>query len=145
MRKQRHHPPQALVPELICSDLAQSLAFYTEVLGFAVRYQRPEEQFVYLERGGAEIMLEQSAAPRLLAGPLEYPYGRGMNLQIEVTDVDALCQSATAAGARVHIPMEERWYRAGDRLLGNRQFVVLDPDGYLLRFFQDLGERAVAS
>lgn len=37
--------------------------------------------------------------------------------------------------------MEERWYRADDREVGNRQFILLDPDGYLLRFYQDLGRR----
>jgi hypothetical protein len=38
--------------------------------------------------------------------------------------------------------MEEKWYRMNDSKVGNRQFIVLDPDGYLLRFVQDLGERA---
>lgn len=28
---------------------------------------------------------------------------------------------------------------------GNRQFVVADPDGYLLRFFSDLGQRPVTA
>jgi hypothetical protein len=37
--------------------------------------------------------------------------------------------------------METRWYRIGRIERGNRQFVVADPDGYLLRFFEDLGER----
>jgi len=27
---------------------------------------------------------------------------------------------------------------------GNRQFIVADPDGYLLRFFSDVGRRPVA-
>lgn len=49
----------ALVPELICSDIARSRAFYCDVLGFSVVYERPGERFVYLEREGAEIMLEQ--------------------------------------------------------------------------------------
>jgi hypothetical protein len=26
---------------------------------------------------------------------------------------------------------------------GNRQFVVTDPDGYLLRFYEDMGSRPV--
>jgi hypothetical protein len=43
---------------------------------------------------------------------------------------------------RIVRELEERWYRRGDTRLGNHQFVVADPDGYLLRFFQDLGERA---
>jgi hypothetical protein len=39
------------------------------------------------------------------------------------------------------IPIEERWYRRDQMETGNRQFVVADPDGYLLRFFSDLGRR----
>ncbi len=136
----------ALVPELYCSDIAGSLAFYTGVLGFAVRYARPEEGFAYLEREGAELMLDALTAPdpasrTWLAGPLEAPFGRGINLQIRVSDVDALHRAAIAAGARIFLEMEERWYRADDREVGNRQFILLDPDGYLLRFYQDLGRR----
>jgi hypothetical protein len=31
--------------------------------------------------------------------------------------------------------------RANDVEVGNRQFIVLDPDGYMLRFVQDLGNK----
>ena len=137
-------PDAKLVPELFCSDIARSLRFYTEVLGFSVLYARPEEHFAYLEREGAELMLDQSTSRRFLADEPTYPYGRGVNLQIEVSDVDALYQSVSASGATIYLPMEEKWYRANDRLRGNRQFVVLDPDGYLLRFFRDLGSRPVS-
>lgn len=139
----------ALVPELYCRDIGRSLAFYTGVLGFAVRYARPEEGFAYLEREGAELMLDALDSPdpasrTWLAGPLEPPFGRGVNLQIRVSDVDALYAAAVAADARIFLAMEERWYRAGAREVGNRQFILLDPDGYLLRFFQDLGARPSA-
>jgi len=36
--------------------------FYVGVCGFAVRYERPEELFAYLELDGAEFMLEQIAS-----------------------------------------------------------------------------------
>jgi catechol 2,3-dioxygenase-like lactoylglutathione lyase family enzyme len=132
-----------LVPELYCSDFQHSLRFYTETLGFAVAYARPEERFAFLEREGAQIMIEQSTDPARtwLTGELTPPYGRGINFQIEVRDVDALYAAAQAAGACIFLPIEERWYRRDATLLGNRQFLVLDPDGYLLRFFQDLGVR----
>ncbi len=132
-----------LVPELDVTDLAASLAFYVEVLGFSVRYERSHERFAFLERQGAEIMLEAAAGPgrRFRTGLLERPFGRGVNLQIETTDVDALFAGLRPPGVIV-IPMEERWYRAGEVEVGNRQFVVADPDGYLLRFFEDLGARS---
>ena len=136
--------PAALVPELYCSDIARSLAFYVDVLGFAVRYDRPEERFAYLEREGAELMLDTVDPDRTwLAGPVEHPYGRGMNLQIEGTDVDALHTAVIDAGCEPFVPLEERWYRRDRRLLGVRQFIVQDPDGYLLRFSEYLGARPV--
>ena len=133
----------ALVPELDVADLEVSLTFYVGVLGFSVRHSRPEEQFAYLEREGAELMLEAAAGPgrRFRTAPLEPPYGRGMNLQIQCSDVSSLYARIEAASAKVVILVETAWYRAGDVERGNRQFVVADPDGYLLRFFEDLGER----
>ena len=62
-----------LVPELVCSDFAASLAFYTEVLGFTVVYSRPEDRFVYLDREGAKVMLEQPAGRAFVNGPPAAP------------------------------------------------------------------------
>jgi catechol 2,3-dioxygenase-like lactoylglutathione lyase family enzyme len=134
-------PP--VVPELDVADLARSLSFYVDALGFSVRFERPEERFAYLTRGSVHLMLEQADGPgrRYRMAPLEYPFGRGMNLQIEVPDVDHLHGEASRSGATIDVPLEERWYRQGDEEAGNRQFVVVDPDGYLLRFFSSLGRR----
>lgn len=140
-------PSPALVPELYVSDIGRSRRFYTGVLGFAVLYERPEERFAYLDREGVALMLEQPADPARtwLAGPLEPPYGRGINLQIAVADLGPLHAAALAAGALLLLPLEERWYRRDSMLLGQRQFVLQDPDGYLLRFCQDLGSRPASN
>jgi catechol 2,3-dioxygenase-like lactoylglutathione lyase family enzyme len=132
-----------LVPELDVTDLDISLAFYCDVLGFQVRYQRPEERFAYLKREDAELMLEEAAGPgrRFRTAPLERPFGRGANFQIRVADARALIERVRGAGASILIDLEDRWYRRGDGEVGNRQFVVVDPDGFLLRFFEDLGGR----
>ena len=136
--------PPRLVPELICSDLGRSRAFYTEVLGFRVRYERPEERFVYLERAGAELMLEQPLRRDRLfpRAELVQPYGRGVNFEIDVDDVEALHAAVTTAGLPLHLPLEERWYDRADDAAQVRQFVVADPDGYLLRLSQRLATRA---
>jgi lactoylglutathione lyase len=135
--------PTRLVPELICSDIARSRAFYCDVLGFAVRYERPAERFVYLERDGAELMLEQPVARGRLftRAELVHPYGRGMNLEIDVDDVDALHAAVLAAGLEPFLALEERWYERSGDAIGVRQFAVPDPDGYVLRFSQRLGVR----
>lgn len=134
-------PP--IVPELDVSDLARSLAAYERVLGFECRVTRPEERFAYLVRGGAHLMLQEAAGPgrRFRTAPLAHPFGRGVNLQIEVSDVDALHAAVARSDLVTHVPLEERWYRQADEEAGVRQFVVADPDGYLLRFGSDLGRR----
>lgn len=131
-----------LVPELSCSDVARSRDFYTRLLGFTVLYDRPEDGFAYLTREGAEIMIEQQS-DGWSVGVLEQPYGRGINLQIEVSSLSPILDALASAGIALFRPVEERWYRMGTVEGGNRQVLVQDPDGYLLRFFEDMGERPV--
>ena len=130
-----------LVPELLVSNHAVSRDFYVRVIGFSVRYERPEEKFSYLDLGGAALMIEQETDFWTTA-PREKPYGRGINLQIEVDAIDPILARLAQAGIVLFRPVEEAWYRSGDTYSGNRQFLVQDPDGYLLRMFEDLGERA---
>jgi catechol 2,3-dioxygenase-like lactoylglutathione lyase family enzyme len=128
-----------LVPELDVADLSRALRFYTGICGFSVRYERPEERFAYLEREGAELMLEEADGPgrRFRTAPLEPPYGRGMNLQIEVADVRRLHDRVLAAGVKPLVELERRGYRVGEDEVVSEQFVIADEDGYLLRFFTD--------
>ncbi|WP_144182660.1 bleomycin resistance protein [Elioraea rosea] len=132
----------ALVPELYCSDVKASIDFYTRLLGFTVLYDRPEEGFAYLERQGAELMLEQQS-PGWSVGPLEHPYGRGMNLQIRVSSLSPILEALAQEGIALFRPVEDRWYRIAAVEGGNRQVLVQDPDGYLLRFFESLGDRPI--
>lgn len=134
----------ALVPELLVTDLGRSTAFYCELCGFSIRFARPEDGFAYIERGKAQLMLEEVSAGSWLTGSLERPYGRGMNLQIEVSDVATLHDRLFAAGAQIFECLKTQWYRDGDIEHGQSQFLVQDPDGYLLRFMQHLGERPAA-
>ncbi len=138
----------ALVPEFAVSDWLKSRRFYCDLIGFSVRYERPEEGFCYLELGDAGLMIDQIGIGRTFSidgAPLEKPFGRGLNLQIRVTDVTAILKRLAEAGVDLYLPLEEKWYRRDDIEVGNRQFVVADPDGYLLRLFEDLGQRAAAA
>lgn len=132
-----------LTPELDVSDLDRSLAFYVGVIGFTVIFDRPEERFAFLVLEGVHMMLEEAAGPgrRFRTAPLEHPYGRGVNFMIEVAAVDRLHGRVQAAGSTIVIPLEERWYRQDEIENGQKQFVVADPDGYLLRFSSFLGQR----
>jgi catechol 2,3-dioxygenase-like lactoylglutathione lyase family enzyme len=130
-----------LVPELIVTDLEISLAFWRDLLGFRVAYDRPEQRFVYLERGGAQAMLRQRDGV-WETGPLTPPLGRGIMFQIEVADLPSLESALAAAGWPLHAGPREVWRQAGDRRVGQREIFVLDPDGYLLML---ASEKAVAS
>lgn len=137
------HAPDwaALVPELLVRDLGRSLAFYVGVCGFRVRFARPEDGFAYVTLGRAQIMLEELSADSWLTGELAAPFGRGINLQIEVPDVGAVLAALATAGLPLFRPPATSWYRDGGIEHGQTEFLVQDPDGYLLRFMQHLGER----
>jgi catechol 2,3-dioxygenase-like lactoylglutathione lyase family enzyme len=129
----------ALVPELEVSDFARSLNFYTQTIGFSVLYDRPERPFAYLGLGAAHIMIETGGA--WMTGTLEVPFGRGMNLQIVVSDVAMIASRLAQVKWPVFREIEDAWYRRGAEFVGARELVVQDPDGYLLRFSQQLGTR----
>lgn len=123
-----------LVPEFYVRDLPCSQAFYCDALGYRIVYQCTEERFAYIEWAGAELMLEEPIGRVWLAGPLELPYGRGVNFQSSVEDATALRDTALAAGAPLICDLEERTYLRDEVPIRVRQCVVQDPDGYLLRF-----------
>ena len=132
-----------LIPELQVLDYDASLDFYTRLAGFEVVYDRLEESFAMLELNGAHLMLEGLATKSRSwrVGKMEKPFGRGMHLQIEVQDVDFLYESFKRAEYQIFLDLEEKWYRAKDKEIGHKQFLVQDPDGYLLRFFEKIGSR----
>jgi catechol 2,3-dioxygenase-like lactoylglutathione lyase family enzyme len=137
----------ALIPEFAVVSIAESQRFYCDLLGFSIAYERPEEGFAFIELGDAQLMLDQIGIGRTFDRDrlLTRPLGRGLNLQIRVPSVAPLLDALIKADWPPYLPLEEKWYRRGDEELGNRQFVVADPDGYLLRFAENLGVRPLPS
>jgi catechol 2,3-dioxygenase-like lactoylglutathione lyase family enzyme len=129
-----------LVPELDVFDLEQSRKFWCDILAFRIAYQRPESRFMYLELQGAQVMLVQRNG-NWETGPLKRPLGRGINFQIFVDSVAPLLDALAHANWPLFRACHDAWYRVGGEERGNRQFLVQDPDDYLLRFAQDLGRR----
>lgn len=135
-----------LVPELIVSSLDRSLVFWRDLIGFRIAYARPEQGFAYLDLGGAQIMLEEfgKADRHWVTGKLAAPRGRGVNFQIAVDNIDGTLARLKAADWPLFMQPEEKWYRTGGVETGQRQFLVQDPDGYLLRLAVGLGERVAS-
>lgn len=134
----------ALVPELAVDDIAASLAFWCGPLGFAVAYDRPAARFAYLERDGAQVMLCEHNG-RWATGPIARLYGRGANLQITVAALQPILDALAQLGWPLFEAPADAWYRAGPVERGQREMLVQDPDGYLLRFAEILGLRVAAA
>jgi len=141
----------ALVPELYVSDLSASVAFYVGLLGFRVEYERPEESFAALSLGAALLMLEEAPAlsratpeefqrGQWRTADLEKPFGRGLNLEIEVSNVAEIASRISAGGHPLLLELHDKSYRVGAEHRAVRQLLVADPDGYLIRLSQPVAE-----
>jgi catechol 2,3-dioxygenase-like lactoylglutathione lyase family enzyme len=134
----------ALVPELMVTDLTASLAFWCGPCGFRVLYDRPEEGFACVERDGSRVMLDElpkGRAHRWQVASAEPPFGRHVNFEITVAEIELVLAALEAARWPLFMPPETKAYRVGAEKVVVRQFLVQDPDGYLLRFSQELDGR----
>lgn len=132
-----------IIPEFSVSNLENSLKFY-KTIGFKVEYDRPENKFAFISLGEIQFMLQEiTDDDKWDLAPLIYPFGNGINFQLEVDCLDKIYNSLKENNYEISFDIEENWYRQDNKLLGNREFLVKDPDGYLLRFSEDLGERDV--
>jgi catechol 2,3-dioxygenase-like lactoylglutathione lyase family enzyme len=133
-----------LTPELLVTDIKASLKFWCGLCGFGIAFERLYEGFAYLDLKGAQVMLEERGRSRnWITGKLDSPFGRGINFQIETESVDPILATLAACDWPLFMGPEEKWYRTGRTETGVRQFLVKDPDGYLLRFSQRLGRRTI--
>ena len=129
-----------LVPELSVSDFERSVQFYTDVLGFEVLFSR--DSFVYLELEEVQFMLQAVSIDGWQTAKLKPPFGRGINFQIELNDIAPLYGQLKEANHPIFQDIKDSWYETGNVLSGQREFLIQDPDGYLLRFCQAIGEEA---
>ena len=121
----------------------QSLKFY-KTIGFKIEYERPENKFSFISLDKIQFMLQEiTDDEKWDIAPLKYPFGNGINFQIEVDNVSEVYNKLKESNYNITFEMEENWYRQGDKLLGNKEFLVQDPDGYLLRLSEDLGEKDI--
>jgi len=115
--------------ELFVREMESAIAFYTGVLGFEL--MRREPGYSSLRRG--EVILGLGPVSRL---PVKDGYftrdiagqrlGLGVEIVLEVDDLDACHARVLASGYPIFEPLRERPW-------GLRDFRVVDPDGYYLR------------
>jgi lactoylglutathione lyase len=136
-----------LIPELTVSSLKKSLDFYVKTLGFKIEYERPESGFAYLSLQGSQLMLDEGnddPKSQWFTGKMEYPRGRGIHFQLEVKNIMPLLKSIRAKGYPIKSEPKDYWFRQGNTMIGMRGFLVMDPDGYLLMFNEDIGTKKVS-
>ncbi|WP_076477991.1 VOC family protein [Williamsia sterculiae] len=110
--------------EIFPDDLGPAIDFYTRVLGFdIIRDCRADpDPYAALRRGDAVIGL----SPRSLTGDRRHRRPPvGVELGIEVDDLDAAYARVRTEGWRVEEPITQRPW-------GVRDFRILDPDAYYL-------------
>jgi catechol 2,3-dioxygenase-like lactoylglutathione lyase family enzyme len=133
----------ALVPEFGVSNIQESLSFWCDLLGFEVGYDRPDARFAYLVRGRLQLMLCERNG-RWETADMQRPFGRGISLQMMVDCIEPILAALSRAEWPLYEPPNDAWYRVGGSERGQREFLVQDPDGYLMRFAEDLGTRPPA-
>jgi catechol 2,3-dioxygenase-like lactoylglutathione lyase family enzyme len=117
-----------LTPNLIVADVARSIAFYRDVLGFDVETTVPDEPpfvFAIVRSGRVEIFLN-APGPAFEEYPAfkDRPIGGTLTLFIEVKDIQAV-HAALKDRVTVVMPLEKKWY-------GVTEFAFTDPDGYVI-------------
>ena len=132
-----------IIPELSVTNLENSLKFY-KTIGFKIEYDRPENKFAFISLNEIQFMLQElTKEDKWNLAPLSYPFGNGINFQIEVSNLDEIYNNLKNSNYKITFDIEENWYRQDNKLLGNKEFLIQDPDGYLLRFSEDLGEKDI--
>ncbi len=130
-----------LVPELSVSNIQDSLSFWRDLLGFEVAYDRPDARFAFLVRGRLQVMLCELNG-RWETAEMQRPFGRGINFQMVVDRIEPVLNALDDAKWPLYEQPNEAWYRVGDQDYRQREFLVQDPDGYLVRLVERLGVRA---
>ncbi|MFA6136301.1 MAG: VOC family protein [Candidatus Paceibacterota bacterium] len=132
-----------IIPEFYISDIKKSLEFYVDALGFKIEYRRENPNFVFLSYQGSQLMIQELREGEKEREKLEYPFGRGINFQINTDNISAIVDSLKKHNYPLKKEAEDNWYKKDDTVYGCREVLVLDPDGYLLRFSENIGQKDI--
>ena len=114
---------------LYVRDLDASIAFYRDVVRLPFKF-RQSTYAEFATEGTKFALFERSAVPDLIGRPVTEGGPTG-EVAFVVEDVDAEAQRMDALGIEI-------LSRPVDRPWGHRTLYVLDPDGHLVEFAQEI-------
>lgn len=117
-----------ITPFMHVPDIDAAVSFFTDILGFECRFRTVN--YAYVQREAAVFRLLENMGDD--GAP---PGNRRFCYYIDVEDVDAVCEELKPKLAQlndgdVHGPV--------DQMYGQRELMVLAPDGNLIVFGQDI-------
>lgn len=122
----------SLIPELSVTDIEKSKEFYLN-LGFKIIYERKEDKFCFLYLEDNQIMIEE-INNNWNVGEMKYPFGNGINISMTVSDIDSFYENIISKKFVLFRKIKTSKYRVDDIIYEDKEFLLQDPDGYLLRF-----------
>jgi uncharacterized glyoxalase superfamily protein PhnB len=126
------HAITKLTPNLIVSNVEQSMTFYRDVLGFTIVTTVPDAPpyaFAIAMAGQVEVFFNSvESATEEYPAFRNQPIGGTLTLFFEVTDIEQRF-AELAPHVRIVMPLEKKWY-------GMTEFAFLDPDGWMITFAQ---------
>ena len=115
-----------IIPTLKVTSMRNSIDFYTETLGFTLKWSWTEAEqfqaigdpdFACLECGQAVLFLSKNDGGTACAIFIEMPF---------IEDVEELSEAIDKSGNLPTRPQEMPW--------GSLEFILPDPDGHKIRF-----------
>lgn len=122
----------SLIPELSVSNIEVSKKFY-ESLGFKTVYERLENKFCFMQLENNQIMIEENNE-NWNVGKMEYPFGNGINISMSIKDVENKYKELRNKNIKIFLDLEIHEYKVDNEIFKDSEFLLQDPDGYLLRF-----------
>lgn len=120
--------PTAAIAQLRTTDLARSIRFYVDVLGFDLVFEY-RDFYAGLRAGTQMIHLKRVDRPD--PSLTHVAEGEHLHLYLETSDAAALAAAITAQGVGLVQPLH-------DTPWGTREFVLRDDQGHTLRVGQIL-------
>lgn len=121
------------IPELSVFDINKSKNFYLNVLGAKIEYERQEDKFVFLSLEENQLMLEEIHDNGWNIRELTYPLGQGINISLEIKNVDSIYQRVKEHNITLYRDMKISHYTGANEIIKQKEFLLQDPNGYLLR------------